>query len=300
MIKRTVEISTDGCHVHTKLDQLLIDKDGETIGTVPVEDLGMLIIDSYRMTITSSAMRLLSEKNVAVVFTDSKHLPASITIPFSSHTIQTKILNEQVAVSLPVKKRLWAAVVSSKIANQAQALEICGKDGTSLREVSRRVKSGDAGNLEAFAAKQYWKKLLGDGFKRDREAMDSNVLLNYGYAIVRAATTRAIVGTGLHPGFGINHKNQYNPFPLADDLMEPLRPFVDVRVHRLLNGSATGNEPENCTLDRRTKQELLNLLGDDCKYDGRKLPLLVALGYYAASVKQIMMGESQKPLIPEL
>lgn len=302
MIKRTVEISTPGCYIHTKNEQLLIEKDGFKVGSVPIEDLGVLILDGPQLLITSSVMSSLAEQNVSVIFTDSKHLPSSLTIPFSAHSIQTKVLNSQIAISLPVKKRLWSAVISAKIMNQSRSLELCGKDGTTVKEIANRVKSGDSENLEAFAAKIYWRKLFGDEFRRNREAGDGNILLNYGYAIVRAATVRAIVGTGLHPGLGINHKNQYNPFPLADDLVEPLRPFVDVRVYSMLNEmrpEADGSERE-IQLNRDTKQELLRLLGDECTYDGRKLPLLVALGNYAATVKQVMMGEAEKPVIPSL
>lgn len=300
MIKRTIEISTHGCYLHTKNEQLVIEKDGFKVGSVPIEDLGVLILDSPQLLITSSVMRSLAEQNVAVIFTDSKHLPSSLTIPFSAHSIQSKVLNSQISVSLPVKKRLWSAIISAKIANQARVLELCGRDGTALKEISNRVKSGDSENIEAYAAKLYWRKLFGDEFRRDREAGDHNVLLNYGYAIVRAATARAIVGTGLHPGLGLNHKNQYNPFPLADDLVEPLRPFVDVRVYAILNEispEADGSEKE-IRLDRDTKQELLRLLGDECLYDGRKLPLLVALGNYAAAIKQVMMGEAPQAEIP--
>lgn len=302
MIKRTVEISTNGCYLHTKDEQLVIEKDGFKVGTIPIEDLGVLILDSPQLLITSSVMSSLAEQNVAVIFTDSKHLPSSLTIPFSVHSIQTKVLNSQIAISQPLKKRLWSSVVSAKIINQARSLERCGRDGSALKEIGTRVKSGDSENLEAYAARLYWKKLFGGDFRRDREAGDENVLLNYGYAIVRAATARAIVGTGLHPGLGINHKNQYNPFPLADDLVEPMRPFVDVRVFSMLREmipDADGSEKE-IVLDRNTKQELLRLLGDECLYDGRKLPLLVALGNYAATVKQVMMGETEKPVIPVL
>jgi len=302
MIKRTVEISTPGCYVHTKDEQLLIEKDGFKVGSVPIEDLGVLILDSPQLLITSSVMHSLAEQNVAVIFTDAKHLPASLTIPFSANSIQTKVLNGQIDISLPVKKRLWAAIISQKISNQARSLELCGRDGAVLRAVVGRIRSGDPDNLEAYAAKIYWRKLFGDDFRRDRNAADSNMLLNYGYAIVRAATARAIVGTGLHPGLGVNHKNQYNPFPLADDLVEPLRPFVDVRIFQIINEmqpDADGSERE-ITLDRNTKKQILDILAEDCEFDGRRSPLLVALGNYAASVKQVMLGESDKLLLPVL
>lgn len=300
MIKRTVEISTPGCYVHAKHEQLVIEKDGFKIGSVPIEDLGVLILDSPQILITSALMGFLAEQNVAVIFTDQKHLPSSLTVPFSVNSIQTKVLNGQVETSVPTKKRLWSSIISAKISNQSRSLEICGKDGTALKEIANRVRSGDPENLEAYAAKIYWKKFFGDEFRRDREARDQNMLLNYGYAIVRAATARAIVGTGLHPGLGINHKNQYNPFPLADDLVEPLRPFVDVSVFNIINGLLPGPERfgTEITLNRDTKQELLGLLADDCIFDGRKSPLLVALSNYAASVKQVMMGEAEQPVIP--
>lgn len=300
MIKRTVEISTHGCYVHAKHEQLVIEKDGFKIGTVPIEDLGVLILDSPQLTITSALMGLLAEQNVSVIFTDQKHLPASLTIPFSVNSIQTKVLNGQIEISVPVKKRLWSAIISAKISNQSRSLEICGRDGTALKEIANRVKSGDPENLEAYAAKLYWRKLFGDSFRRDREAVDHNMFLNYGYAIVRAATARAIVGTGLHPSLGINHKNQYNPFPLADDLVEPLRPFVDVRVFEMLTEIGEGSADAAIELRRETKARLLNLLAEDCSFDGRKSPMLVALSNYAASVKQVMMGETEKLLLPVL
>ncbi len=301
MIKRTVEVSTPGCYVHMKHEQLLIEKDGFKLGSVPIEDLGVLILDNPQILITSALMGFLAEQNVSVIFTDAKHLPASLTIPFSANSIQTKVLNSQIETSLPTRKRLWSQIIGAKIANQARSLELCRRDGAvMLKEISNRVKSGDPENLEAYAAKIYWRKLFGDDFRRDREAGGHNSLLNYGYAIIRAATARAIVGTGLHPGLGINHKNQYNPLPLADDLVEPLRPFVDVRAHQIVTETlpdTEGSERE-IRLDRDKKRELLRLLGDECVYDGRKLPMMSALGQYAASVKQVMTGETDKPVIP--
>ncbi len=170
MIKRTVEVSSPGCYLHTRDEQLIIEKDGSKVGSVPIEDLGVLILDSPQLLITSSVMRSLAENNVSVIFTDEKHLPSSLTIPFSAHSIQSKVLNGQIASSLPTKKRLWAAVISTKIANQARSLELCGKDGTALKGVAGRVRSGDPDNLEAFAARIYWRTLFGEDFRRDRHA----------------------------------------------------------------------------------------------------------------------------------
>lgn len=302
MIKRTIEISTDGCYVHTKHSQLVIEKDGEKIGSVPIEDLGVLIVDSHQITLSSGLLAALAAENVAVIFTDAKHLPASLAVPFTSNTIQSKILARQIQVSVPQKKRLWAAITSAKILNQSKSLFTCGKDGTSLREISKNIPSGDPKNLEAFAARIYWRKLFGDEFRRNRENMDANVLLNYGYAIVRAAAARAIVGTGLHPSFGIHHKNQYNPFPLADDLVEPLRPFVDVKVFSIVQETLAETDGGDLVfeLNRELKGKLLGVLAEDCLLDKRKQPLLTAINLYAASVKQIMTGEGKNLIIPTL
>lgn len=300
MIKRTVEISTHGCYVHKKHKQLVIEKDEATLGSVPIEDLGVLIIDSPQTTVSAGLISYLAEHGVALIFTDSKHLPASVSIPFSNNTIQNKILQDQVAISLPQKKRLWAAVVAAKIANQSRVLTLCGKDGTALMEVSKRVPSGDPKNLEAYAARMYWQKLMGPQFKRDRNGNDENMLLNYGYAVMRASMARAIVATGMHSAFGIHHNNQYNPMPLADDLMEPLRPFIDARVFQLVNEAgidADGSVPE-LLLNSETKQAILSVLSYECEYDGRRMPLLVALGLSAASVKQVMTRESEKASFP--
>ncbi len=302
MIKRTVEISTHGCYVHSRHKQLVIEKGEETLGSVPIEDIGVLIIDSPQITMSSGLISYLAEANVALIFTDAKHLPSSISIPFSGHSTQTKILQQQVAISAPQRKRMWTDIVSAKIAGQARSLELAGKDGTGLLEISKRVPSGDPKNLEAYAARIYWQRLFGTDFRRDRDADDANKLLNYGYAVLRASMARAIVATGMHPAFGIHHTNQYNPMPLADDLMEPLRPFIDARVfaiERELEPDADGSEPE-FKLDTAVKADLLGVLGNDCRFDKRTMPLLVAIGLYAASVKQVFSREAERPLFPLL
>jgi CRISPR-associated protein Cas1 len=300
MIKRTVEISTHGTYVHKRHKQLVIEKDKETLGSVPIEDLGVLIIDSPQITLSSGLISYLAEQNVALVFTDGKHLPASVSIPFSGHSVQNKILQQQVAVTLPQRKRLWAEIVTAKIANQAACLKLCGKSSDRLTAMSKRIQSGDPSNVEAQAARVYWRALFGKEFRRDRETDDANKLLNYGYAIMRASMARAIVATGMHPAFGLHHNNQYNAMPLADDLMEPLRPFIDARVwqiERELLPEADGSETE-FRLDPGTKKELLSVLSHECFFDGRKMPLLVAVGLYAASVKQVIGRESSRSLFP--
>lgn len=303
MIKRTVEISTPGSIIRKHNDQLIVETDGQILGTVPIEDLGILILDGPQLTITSSLMQRLAECNVSVVFTDSRHLPCSTVVPLEGHSLQAKIMRAQLSVSVPKQKRLWTALVKAKIRNQAAVLRIGGKSSDEhLIAVANRVKSGDPKNLEAYAARIYWPSLFGKHFRRDRESSDLNSFLNYGYAIARATIARAIVGTGLNPGFGICHRNQYNAFPLADDLVEPIRPFWDLCVLHLSEALQANNQSrtEAIELTRPIKKKLLEVLSSDCVFDGRKLPLFVAIGYFAASVKQFILGEINQPVFPEL
>lgn len=302
MIKRTVEISTHGCYVHSTHGQLVIEKGDETLGRIPIEDLAVLIIDSPRITMSSGLIANLAGANVALIFTDAKHLPASVTIPFTGHSTQNKTLNQQVAATGPRRKRLWSEIVAAKIGNQSRSLALAGKDDSRLLEISKRVPSGDPKNLEAYAARIYWQKLFGPSFRRDRYADDANKLLNYGYAVMRASMARAIVATGLHPALGVHHNNQYNPMPLADDLMEPLRPFIDARVFAIERELGPEDEASDRVLELNTavKADLLSVLGDDCKLDGRPMPLLSAIGLYAASVKKTLASRSAKPVFPML
>jgi CRISPR-associated protein Cas1 len=212
-------------------------------------------------------------------------------------------MRAQLSASIPKQKRLWAALVRAKIQNQAAVLRLCEKSAeTQLIAVARRVKSGDSGNLEAYAARIYWQALFGKKFRRNREAPDLNSLLNYGYAIARAAIARAIVGTGLNPGFGVCHRNQYNAFPLADDLVEPIRPFWDLCVSRISRTLPENNSNEIVAIEfsRPLKKELLEVLSSECTFGSRRLPILVAIGYFAASVKQFILGEIKQPIIPGL
>lgn len=303
MIKRTVEISTEGAYAHLRQRQMVVEREGETVGSAPIEDLGVLIFDGPRITVSTSLIAALAENNVAVIFADGRHLPASVLVPFVGNSIQTKILSSQVAATLPQKKRLWSRVVAAKLVNQAQVLDRCGADGHVLREMSRRVGSGDPQNIEAQGAKLYWGRLFGLDFRRDRARPDENALLNYGYAVVRAVTARALVATGLHLGFGIHHRNQYNPFPLADDLMEPVRPFVDLRVQAIATEAEffLNDEGErSLELNRELKGALLEVLTADCEFDGRKLQLMPAIGYCAAAVKQYLSGEVDIVPFPRL
>lgn len=294
MIKRTLFFANP-YHLHSRMEQLVADnKENGQSRTVPVEDIGFVVFEHPQITFTQDIIRLLMEHNVAVVFCDQKHLPTGMLLNLDGHQLQTARFRAQVAASEPLKKSLWQQVVKIKIVNQAAMLESEGKDGESLRYKSGKVLSGDSGNEEGAAAATYWRRLMGENFTRDRFGDAPNALLNYGYAILRAAVARALAGSGLHPTFGIFHRNQYNSFCLADDIMEPYRPFVDrlvmdwVKVHGMVNELST-----------ETKTHLLGVLSCDVMMNKKKSPLMIALSQSSASLAQCFEGEQRKLALPE-
>lgn len=280
MIKRVIDISRKA-YLHIKNKQLLIDRDGEIVGQIPVEDLGVVILQHPAIVISQAAVIACQQQGVAIVFCDACHLPYSVLLPLSDgHTLHTKIMREQIAISQPTKKRLWQQIVQQKINQQCETLKMFKKNSIQLDRLAKQVKTGDSGNHEAQAAQKYWLLLMGGGFRRDRDADGVNALLNYGYAIIRAMVARAIVGSGLHPSVGLHHRNQYNGLCLADDLMEPFRPWVDRIVYRI------AQQQESPAISQETKTMLLQLLSQDVHWGGRIMPLMVASHYLVANLKQ--------------
>jgi CRISP-associated protein Cas1 len=282
MIKRTIDIS-EPSYVHLQHQQLCVDRENETIARVPVEDLGVLVLASPAIVITQAVVALCQQHNVAILFCDDKHLPISVTLPlWGGHSLHAKVLRTQISMTEPTRKRLWREIVQAKIGQQMVTLEWAGASGAGLSRLRASVKSGDPTNCEAQAARRYWQALMGAKFRRDREGGGANSLLNYGYTVMRAMIARAIVGTGLHPALGLHHKNQYNGLGLADDLMEPLRPWVDWEVFKMMrNGEAL-------EIGRASKQVLLGLLSSDVQLGGRVMPLIVASHSMAAGLKAAM------------
>lgn len=291
MIKRIVEIGNPR-YLHLKHGQLIVEHEQQEVGRVPVEDLGVLILDHPGIVYTQAALVACWEANVVVIVCDAKHMPTAVLMPMDAHSLHSKVLQAQVAASEPTRKRLWQQIVYAKIAAQAQVLESVTGDGAPLRQYAKRVKSGDPENFEAQAARLYWPRLFGKSFRRDPEIEGINSLLNYGYAIVRAAVARALSGAGLHPALGVHHRSQYNAFCLADDAMEPFRPLVDLRVSELC--------PVNVVpaMDKTTKARLLDVLNWPMVYGDGKFPLLIALHHYSASIREVLMGESRDVRIP--
>jgi CRISPR-associated protein Cas1 len=294
VIKRIIDIS-EQAYVRLKQKQMLIERDGETVGRIPVEDIGIVILQHPAIVITQAVVVACQQQGAVVVFCDGRHLPYSVVLPLSEgHTLHSKLLREQIAISEPTRKRLWQQVVQKKILHQSETLRVLGKNDQPLQRLARLVKSGDSGNHEAQAAQKYWRLLMGERFRRDREADGINALLNYGYAIIRAMVARAIVGGGLHPSLGLHHHNQYNGLSLADDLMEPFRPWVDRIAYRI------ALEQEQPAVDQSSKEALLGLLSQTVQWEKRRMPLMVACHYLIAKLKKAFSDRRERLCFPSL
>lgn len=296
MIRKTVEFSTPGTRLSVANRQLIIERPDLAKVSLPIEDLGVVIVDDLRATYTQAVFIELLAAGATVLVAGRDHLPAGMMLPLDAHHVQTERHRAQVEASGPVKKRVWQALVRAKIAQQGAVLaEFTGGHG-GLLPMSRRVRSGDPDNLEAQAAQRYWPRLFGKDFRRDRDLEGINALLNYGYAVVRAATARAIVAAGLIPSLGVFHHNRANPFCLADDLLEPYRPYVDWRV-RLLVDQTDGEEVS--LEDRDIRAALLSLFNETVLVGGRRMPLLLGLHASAAALCRALSGGERVLALPE-
>jgi len=289
MIKRIIDIS-EPAYMHLKNKQLLIDKNDETVAAIPIEDLGVVVLENPQIVVTQSVIIACQQNNVALVFCDKRHLPYSLLLPVSDgHSLHNKVLRQQVEMSVPTKKRLWQQIVSQKILQQVKTLESVNKNSLHLQHMAKKVKSGDPDNIEAQAARKYWTTLFGSDFRRNIDEPGINALLNYGYSIVRAMIARAVVGAGLHPSLGIFHQNQYNGLCLADDLMEPFRPWVDWQVYQL--ASDVDNKLE---INRESKAELLSLPSRQVSYAEKSMPLMVVCHYLVSDFKKAIADRTVK------
>jgi CRISPR-associated protein Cas1 len=295
MLKRTLFFSNP-YHLSMKLGQLEVaDKKTGEVKTAPVEDLGFVVLDNREITFTQSVLADLAANNTAVVICNDKHLPASMMFHLDTNHVQNERFRAQVSAKEPLKKQLWQQTVKTKIRNQAGVLKHTGKDDEALLRIATQVKSGDTTNEEAQASRRYWSSLFGEGFRREREGYPPNPSLNYGYAILRAAVARALCGSGLLPTLGIFHSNKYNHYCLADDIMEPYRPYIDRMVWEQMQKHA---DYHNLTVQR--KAEMLAILSSDVVMNDEKSPLMVALSTTTASLARCFEGEDKKIAYPEL
>ena len=281
-MKRVLEISTRGIRLHLKDAQLLIRKDEETLATVPVEDVGVVILDSTGISISSGALKALSSHGAVVLSCDDSHHPVGLFLPLQANSLHGERLRFQVSASAPFGKNVWGHIIRAKIVNQARNLSPI-PERKRLLQLAASVKSGDSGHCESQASRIYWGVVFRDlpgvpsSFRRQREGPPPNGLLNYGYAVIRAAIARALCGAGLHPGLGIHHRNRYNPFCLADDLMEPFRPFVDSAVRDTVTAGET-------TVTKNAKSLLIGVLKRQVNMSGKSVSVELAIERAAQSL----------------
>lgn len=264
--------------------------------TKPIEDIGVVILDNKQITMTTGIMEALLANNCALITCDSRSMPIGLMLPLAGNTTQNERFRQQLDASLPLTKQLWQQTVQRKIENQADVLKCCtGAEVRCMKVWAKDVKSGDSDNLEGRAAAYYWKKLFPDKeFTRDRDGKAPNNLLNYGYAILRAVVARSLVASGLLPTLGIHHHNRYNAYCLADDIMEPYRPYVDELVYGIVQSGA------NCeVLTKELKAKLLTIPTLDVVIGGKRSPLMIAVGQTTASLYKCFSGESRKIVYPE-
>lgn len=277
-------------------EQLWICREDEILGEIPIEDLAAVIIDNPQTRFSQACLSKLLSENVAVVSSDVQHQPVGVFLPLQGHSVQTERFSAQVAMDRPLKKRLWQQLIKTKIRFQGRVLkDITGNDA-GLCILATKVRSGDPDNLEAQAARRYWGRLFeGQGFRRVREAADQNRFLNYGYAVLRAMVARTICAVGLHPSLGLHHHNRYNALCLADDVMEPYRPMVDLKVVEIC--LHFGGEYE---LDREVKQMLLSVMFDRVMLKGEQCCMQTAISRTAQSLVRCIAGEDRRLCLPDV
>jgi len=297
MIKRTLYFGNPA-YLKTANEQIIIEMHdtGET-KSAPIEDIGLLILDHQQITITQALMAKLLANNTALITCNHTHHPVGLMLNLDGNSLQSMHFQAQIEASVPLKKQLWQQTITAKILNQAALLQIQREENKLLLNYAREVKSGDSENHEARAAAYYWKRIFPDflGFRREREGPPPNNLLNYGYAILRALVARSLVSSGLLPTLGIHHRNQYNAYCLADDIMEPYRPYVDQVICQIIRGNG-----KFLDMTPSMKKQLLTIPAMDVRIDGQKSPLMNAVQRTAASLVRCFEGKSRKLLFPVL
>jgi CRISPR-associated protein Cas1 len=291
MLGHIVEIAGEGRRLSLERGFLTISGPDGLLGQVPLDDIEAVIASSPAITYSNQVLAALAQRGAPVVICAPNFTPAAYLVPASGHHAQGDRVEAQAAATRPSKKRLWSEVVRAKVRAQAAALERIGESPLLLRELASRVRSGDPGNIEAQAAQRYWPALFGRGFTRDRDAEGVNAQLNYGYTVLRAATARAVVAAGLHPSLGLHHKSGGDALRLADDLMEPFRPAVDLLAHAMRSEGIT-------TLAPTHKRRLAAVLHADYDTDDGVTTLSNALARMAQSLAQVYLGQRLRLVLP--
>ena len=293
MIKRVLCFENPA-RLSLKLAQMVVELQDVT-RTLPIEDIGVVILDHKQITITHALIDALLANNVAIVTSNDKHLPVGLMLPLDGNTLQSERFRTQVDASEPLKKQMWQQTIVAKILGQAHVLGTQLIEHNNMLKWAKDVRSGDTENMEARAAAFYWRNMFEkDAFIRDPQGLPPNNLLNYGYSIVRAMMARALVGAGLLPTLGIHHHSRYDAYCLADDIMEPYRPFVDMKVLEMWkNGGITSD------ISSDQKRELLGITTMDVNISGHRSPMMLAIQTTAQSVQKCYSGEARKIIYPD-
>jgi CRISPR-associated protein Cas1 len=294
MIGRIVEVADDKRHLFLSRGFLVVqDTEGERkeLGQVPLDDIAAVIANAHGLSYTNNLLVALAERCAPFVLCAANHNAVGMVMTIEGNYQQAKRFDAQIAAGQPLIKRLWAEIVKSKLQQQAAALEATGAPFIPLSALVRKVRSGDPDNLEAQGARRYWGLLFGNEFRRDQQAGGLNAMLNYGYTVLRAATARAVVAAGLHPTIGLHHSNEGNAMRLVDDLMEPFRPMMDLKVWQLYKQGEDQVTPES-------KRALVRTLYDDMQTSAGSTPVMVCAQKLAISLAQIFMGEKDKLDLP--
>ncbi len=287
MIGRIVEIADDRRHLSVSRGMMVVQATTEgwpELGRVPLDDIVAVVANAHGLSYTNNLLVALAERGAPMVICGANHNVVAMLLTLDGHHLQGRRFDAQIAARRPTHKRLWADVVKAKLAQQAAVLAITGAPSAPLTAMVRKVRSGDPQNIEAQGARQYWRLLFGDEFRRDRQAGGTNAMLNYGYTVLRATTARAVVAAGLHPTLGLHHSHEGNALRLADDLMEPFRPIVDLRVWQLARDGHDEVTPE-------IKRAMVHVLYDDMQTELGATPVMACIQRLAVSLAQTYLGE---------
>lgn len=296
MRNRILDFSQQSGYLKLHLENLVIIQNDQEAARIPIEDIAVVVLANPEIVITQSVLAALMKKNVAVVICGPNKMPAGMSMSLWANYVQTERFRYQIEASKPVRKRLWRQIVQVKVRMQGRLLETLHGDDYGLTDLAGIVASGDTGNIEARAARKYWANLFKEcDFKRDVNAEDQNRMLNYGYAILRSVVARALCASGLHLSLGLHHRNRYNPFVLADDIMEPFRPLVDFRVVACVQENGPGSP-----LDSQVKKALIGGILSIYRYQEEERTLFDWLNRVSSSLVAVFEGRGRKLFIPEL
>lgn len=292
MVGRVIEVATDGRHLAVDRGFLTVSEKSVEVGRVPLDDLAAVIANAHGLTYSNNLLVTLASRGIPTVICAANHKPAALVWPIEGHYAQAGRMSDQANASAPLKKRLWQQIIRAKILAQGATLAAVGMEAEGFRLLARKVRSGDPDNVEAESARRYWPLLLGKDFRRDSEGGGLNGLLNYGYAVLRAATARAVMAAGLHPSLGLMHSNRGNALVLVDDLMEPFRPVVDREVHRL-------KEKLILEVTSEAKAALAKIMVIDLVTEEGLSPLMTCLERLAVSLAKAFAGETDRLSLPQ-